>query len=221
MSGVVARRGGPLFITFEGPEGSGKSTNVAWLASRLRRAGRRVMVCRDPGSTDLGDRIRQLLLHGEDAPASMASLFLFEASRAELVARVIQPALARGEDVLCDRFTDSTLAYQGYGEGLSLESIRTLNRLATGGLAPDFTVLLDLDPLAGLERRRGTDQWDQMDSRDLAFHRRVRAGFLALAAAEPPRWLVVDATQPLVQVQAAIEARIVVPRGVVGDTPVS
>jgi dTMP kinase len=123
--------------------------------------------------------------------------------------------------VICDRFTDSTLAYQGYGEGLSLDVIRILNDLATGGLAPDATILLDLDPLVGLQRRRATQEWNQMEDRDLAFHRQVRAGFRDLAAADPERWLVVDASRPLGEVQGAIEARIVEPRNVRGDAPVS
>jgi dTMP kinase len=216
-----ARERGPLFITFEGPEGAGKSTNVAWLAARLQRAGRHVVVARDPGSTALGESIRQLVLHGDELPSANASLLLFEAAHAQLVACIIQPALERGDDVICDRFADSTLAYQGYGEGVSLDTIRMLNVLATGGLVPDVTILLDLDPLIGLQRRHATLEWNQMEGREIEFHRRVRSGFLALAAADRRRWLVVDAGQPLNVVQAALEARIVEAGGSVGDAPVS
>jgi dTMP kinase len=216
LSGV-----GPLFISFEGPEGGGKSTNVRWLAGWFREQGRRVVVGRDPGSTGLGEGIRQLALHGQEAPVAMASLFLFEAARAQMVSQVIGPALARGEVVICDRFTDSTLAYQGYGDGLSLETIQALNGLATGGLAPDVTFLLDLDPLIGLQRRRATEEWNQMEDREVTFHQQVRAGFRSLAAAEPDRWLVVDASRPLAEVQAVIEARIVEARGSGGVAPVS
>jgi dTMP kinase len=221
MTALVSRVGNPLFITFEGPEGGGKSTNVSWLAARLQEQGCGVLTARDPGSTGLGEGVRQLALHGQEAPAAMASLFLFEAARAQLVAQVIRPALARGEVVICDRFTDSTLAYQGYGEGLSLETIRVLNGLATGGLTPDVTILLDLDPLLGLRRRRAIQEWDQMEGRDLAFHRQVRSGFRTLAETEPDRWLVVDASRPLAEVHAVIEARIVEARAARGGAPVS
>jgi dTMP kinase len=218
---TVLSGSGPLFISFEGPEGSGKSTNVRWLAGWLRERGRRVVIGRDPGSTGLGEGIRQLALHGHEAPVALASLFLFEAARAQLVAQVIGPALARGEVVICDRFSDSTLAYQGYGEGLSLETIRALNGLATGGLTPDFTILLDLDPVIGLQRRRATHEWNQMEDREVTFHQQVRDGFRSLAAAERDRWLVVDASRPLAEVQAVIEARIVEARGSGGVAPVS
>ena len=196
-----------MFITFEGPEGSGKSANAAWLRGQLEARGRRVVLVREPGGTPLGEAIRPLLLGGAEPPAGYPALFLFAAARAELVARTIRPALAGGADVLCDRFTDSTLAYQGHGDGLPLDIIRQVNAIATGGLVPDLTILLDLDVALGLRRKQG-QEWNAFDARDLAFHGAVRAGFLALAAEDPGRWLVVDAAQPLPAVRAAIDSRL-------------
>ncbi len=193
-----------MFITFEGPEGSGKSENMRWLAEWLKARGHRVIAVREPGGTPLGERVRSLLLDTATPPASMASLLLFSAARAELVARVIQPELASGGSVLCDRFTDSTLAYQGYGEGITLADVRAVNHLATDGVTPDLTILLDVDVELGLERRAGSSAWNEIDGRPLDFHGRVRRGFLELAAAEPARWLVVDATRPLDDVRSAI-----------------
>lgn len=197
-----------MFITYEGPEGSGKSSNVAWLASWLTARGRRVVTAREPGGTEVGERIRPLLLQPASPISPMASLLLFNAARAELVTRVIRPALLAGQVVICDRFTDSTLAYQGYGDGVPLDVVRAANALGCQGLAPDLTILLDLDAAEGLYRRRHSRAWNAMDDRPLAFHQAVRDGFLALAAADPGRWLVVDASRPLDEVQAAIAARL-------------
>jgi dTMP kinase len=197
-----------MFITFEGPEGSGKSVNVAWLTQWLEAQGHRVLTTREPGGTDVGEKIRSILLHGDELPTPLASLLLFEAARSQLVNEVIRPALAAGMVVLSDRFTASTLAYQGYGEGLPLEQIHLLNSIASDGLAPDLTVLLDIDPREGLARRHGSAEWNSIDARELAFHERVRSGFLTMAAAEPDRWLVVDATQPLDDIRESIVARL-------------
>lgn len=203
-----------MFISFEGPEGSGKSTNAAWLADWLAGRGERVVRTREPGGTAVGERVRALLLADAPAASARAALLLFEAARAELVETVIRPALSGGAVVICDRFTDSTLAYQGFGEGLPLHEVRVANALATGGLVPDLTILLDLDPAIGLDRRaRGAD-WNSMDARALSFHQRVRAGFRALAEQEPARWLVLDADQPLPVLHSAIAARL-------GDEPLA
>jgi dTMP kinase len=196
------RRG--FFLTLEGPEGSGKSTQAQRLAARLVAAGYPCAVTREPGGTRLGEEIRQILLHGM-SPVPAADALLFNAARAQLAAEVIEPALARGEIVICDRFSDSTLAYQGYGAGQALDSLRELARFAAGGLVPDMTVLLDLPVEEGLGRKFGGPDITRFESNeDVAFHRRVRAGFLALAAAEPDRFLIVDGHQPPDSVEANI-----------------
>jgi len=187
------RRG--AFITFEGGEGSGKSTQIALLAERLRAAGAEIVVTCEPGGTAVGDRVRTLVL--DVAHAGMASrteLLLYEASRAELVSAVIGPALERGAVVLCDRFADSSTAYQAYGRGLPLAEVLTLNMLSTGGISPDLTLLLDLEPTEGLARAADTSAADRLESEDLVFHERVRAGFLAIAGGEPFRVRVLDAS---------------------------
>lgn len=193
-----------MFITLEGPEGGGKTLAAAFLVEWLRSTGRSVLALREPGGTPLGEALRSVILHGPAQPLPVASLLLFSAARAELVGRLVRPALAAGEIVVCDRFTDSTLAYQGYGEGLPLALVRQANDLATGGLRPDITMLLDIDPAVGLARRAASGQWDQMDGRALDFHTRVRTGFLELAAAEPERWRSVDASAPPAAVQQAL-----------------
>ena len=197
-----------MFLTLEGPEGSGKSSNAAWLVEWLAARGRRVLRVREPGGTPLGEQIRSLLLDAASPLTPCASLLLFEAARAELVETVIKPALADGDVVVSDRFADSTLAYQGYGEGLPLDDILLANRLATGGLQPDLSILLDLDPSIGLARRKGSEEWNVIDARSLEFHRRVRDGFLQLAAVEPSRWLVLDANRPLAIIRSDIAARL-------------
>ncbi|MDB5057746.1 MAG: tmk [Chloroflexi bacterium] len=197
-----------MFITFEGTEGSGKSINVAWLAEWLEEHGHQVLTTREPGGTEVGEKIRSILLHCTGSPSAQTSLLLFEAARSQLVEEVIRPALASGVVVLSDRFTDSTLAYQGYGEGLSLGHIGMMNNIATGGLTPDLTVLLDIDPREGLARRLDSAEWNAIDARELAFHEKVRNGFLAMAAAEPARWLVLDATESLQYIRERIVARL-------------
>lgn len=200
-----------LFITFEGPEGSGKTTQIRLLAEWLRHSGCDVLTTREPGGTRIGDAIRALLLdpdHGEMSPA--AEILLFSAARAQHVSEVIRPQLERGGFVLCDRFADSTLAYQGYGRGLDLAELRRITAFATGGLTPDLTVCLDLPAAEGLARKLNADsaEWNRMEQEQLAFHERVREGYLALAAEEPERWVVIDATQRVAAIQEQI--RVVV-----------
>ncbi len=199
-----------VFITFEGPEGSGKSTQVRLLVTWLRSRGVNVLATREPGGTPVGDRIRQLLL--DPALTSLtpeAEVLLFSASRAQLVRQVIRPHLEQGGIVVCDRFADSTLAYQGYGRGLDLDMLRTITRFATDGLVPDLTFLLDIPVTEGLARKRqgtGEDDWNRMEREVLSYHERVRAGYLALAAAEPDRWYVLDAREDVDTLQARIRA---------------
>lgn len=185
-----------LFLTFEGPEGAGKSTQLAALVRRLRAAGHTVTETREPGGTLLGTEVRRVVLDPALEMGPLPEFLLYSASRAQLVAEVIRPALERGEVVVCDRYADSTLAYQGYGRGLDLGFLERVTQEATGGLRPDLTVLLDLDPALGLARAARRGQPDRLERADLAFHTRVRKGFLALAAAEPGRVLVMDATRP-------------------------
>jgi dTMP kinase len=185
------RRG--RFITIEGPDGGGKTTQAERLGAALRDRGEDVVLTREPGGTSLGERVRHVLLHGSASTHSvLADAFLFNAARAQLVGEVIGPALAAGRTVVCARFADSTLAYQGFGGGAPLEALRALEAIATGGLRPDRTILLDVPPETGLARKAG-EQTRFETAFDLAFHRRVRAGFLELAAAEPGRFRVVDA----------------------------
>jgi len=192
-------RGRGIFITLEGPDGSGKTSQAARLAATLEAGGVDVVLAREPGGTELGERLRELLLHRDDLVIDpLTDAFLFNAARTQLVAEVIRPALAAGRTVVCARFADSTLAYQGYGAGLDLAILRTLEAIATGALRPDLTILLDLPVEAGLARkRRGRAALTRFESRvDVAFHRRVRDGFLRLARAEPERWRVIDAARP-------------------------
>lgn len=183
-----------LFVTFEGGEGSGKSTQLKRLAQRLESSGLAVRTLREPGGTGVGEAIRHILLDPSSAGLDpRAELLLYEAARAQLVAEVIEPALAAGETVLCDRFFDSTTAYQGHARGLDLDEVAALNTAATAGLAPDRTILLDIDVALGIERAT-CEGADRLECEDAAFHERVRAGFLAIAAAEPARVRVVDAS---------------------------
>jgi dTMP kinase len=184
-----------LFITLEGPEGSGKSTHAPRLAEYLRSMGRDVLLTREPGGTSIGDQIRLILNdHINAAMIPHAELLLFCASRAQLVSQMIRPHLERGGTVVCDRFSDSTLAYQGYGHGLDLEILKSICTFATGGLTPHLTILLDLPVETGLARRRQSDSdWNRLDALEVQFHRRVRRGYLELASQEPKRWHRIDA----------------------------
>ena len=199
-----------MFITFEGPEGSGKTTQIQQLYTYLREQGYPVVLTREPGGTSIGDQIRAILHDPRNTDMRPeAEILLYSASRAQLVAQVIRPALARGDIVLCDRYADSTLAYQGYGHGLDLDLLRRITAFATGGLIPDLTIYLDVPVEEGLRRkqaayRAGTAEWNRMDAQTVEFHRRVREGYLRMAAAEPERWHIIDATAPPEAVQAAI-----------------
>lgn len=197
-----------MFITFEGPEGSGKTTQARLLAEHLRQKGYAVVLTREPGGTAIGDEIRAVLHNPDHVEMSpWTEVFLYTASRAQLVAQVIRPALKAGKVVICDRFYDSTLAYQGYGRGLDLAALWRITRLATGGLVPDLTLYLDVPPDEGLARRRlGGGEWNRMDQETLAFHRRVRAGYLELAGLEPERWAIIDATRSVEEVQREVQA---------------
>lgn len=191
----------PLFVTFEGPDGSGKTTQIALLAERLRASGHGVVVTREPGGGGpTAEAIRNLLLHGSDM-ARETEMLLFFAARAEHVATLIRPSIAAGQIVLCDRYTDSTLAYQGYGLGGDLSAIRALHRFATGDLWPDRTIVLDLPPEVGLKRQGNANR---MEERGLEFARKVRNGFLQLADSEPDRIRVVDALGDVSEVTARV-----------------
>ena len=194
-----------MFITFEGPEGSGKTTQIPLLRDFLRAAGYSVFATREPGGTAIGDQIRAILLANRNTEMHpRAEILLFQASRAQLVEQEIPPRLGRGEIVLCDRYADSTLAYQGYGHQVDLPTLRGIVEFATGGLKPDLTILLDLEVEIGLARRQKEGGVNRMDAFELAFHQRVREGYHTLAAAEPERWAIVDANQPPERVQAAV-----------------
>ncbi len=184
-----------MFITFEGPDGSGKSTQLRMLASALREEGREIVTTREPGGTEIGDQIRAVIMNMKNkAMDPRTELLLFNASRAQLVEELIRPSLAAGKVILCDRYADSTMAYQGYGHGLDKDELRRLLNFATGGLKPDLTLLFDISAEAGLKRRLSNhDEWNRMDDYALQFHERVRGGFLELAAADPERWVVIDA----------------------------
>lgn len=197
-----------MFITFEGVEGAGKTSQIARLAARLRAGGRQdVLVTREPGDGPLGAELRRLVL---DPPMGIeveprAELLIMLADRAQHVAQVIRPHLASGGLVLCDRFTDSSAAYQGVGRGLGLDAVMRLNEYATDGLLPDITFLLDLDPAIGLARQT---QRNRMEDEALPFHQAIREGYQALAARDPARFVVLDAARPPDAVAEAIWARV-------------
>lgn len=200
-----------MFVTFEGPEGSGKTTQIRLLASWLTERRHDVLMTREPGGTRIGEGIRSILLMPEHTEMhAETEILLFSAARAQIVRQVILPHLAQGGVVLCDRFADSTLAYQGYGRQLNLDTLRLITAFATGSLTPDLTICLDLPVREGLRRKQSGDaaEWNRMERERLEFQERVRGGFLALAAAEPARWLVLDAMQPVETLAAEIRERV-------------
>ncbi|MCB0172800.1 MAG: dTMP kinase [Anaerolineae bacterium] len=203
-----------LFLTFEGPDGSGKSTQIQLTAQFLTNLGYDVLTTREPGGTAIGDQIRDVLHSvNNTAMCAPAEVLLYSASRAQLVHQVILPHLKRGGAVVCDRYADSTFAYQGYGRGLEAEMLRLITQFATQSLKPDLTIYLDLDPAQGLERKQnansaGAGEWNRMDQLELDFHQRVRAGYLEMAQDEPERWLVIDATGSIEAVNQAIRQRL-------------
>ena len=196
-----------LFVTFEGGDGAGKSTQLAALAERFHDAHRSVVTCREPGGTALGERLREALFARSDGPTPAAELLVFAAARAQLVEEVIRPALTSGAVVLCDRFADSTVAYQQFGRGLDAAVVAAVNAAATGGLTPDLTVLLDMPARDALVRNHGGET-DYMERLDLDFHERVRAGYRELATGAPERWLVLDATRPAGEITRDVWSRV-------------
>jgi dTMP kinase len=200
-----------LFITLEGPEGCGKSTQMRLLSGYLRASGYDVLTTREPGSTPIGERVREVLLdpsHTEMLPST--EFLLYSAARAQHVGQVIRPHLEHGGIVVSDRFADSSLAYQGYGHQLDLDVVRAITRFATGGLVPDLTLYFDVPVEVGLQRKAGGsgDAWNRFERKEIDYHQRVRDGYLAMAAQEPERWAVVDASREIDEVQATICALV-------------
>lgn len=203
-----------MFITFEGPDGSGKTTQLHGLQGYLAKAGHLILVLREPGGTDIGDQIRKVLHDpGNVAMDPRAEVLLYSASRAQLTGEVILPALRSGKVVLCDRFAESTMAYQGYGHRFDLEKLKAITAFATGGIRPDLIIYLDLDAEEGLRRKRrsfqaGQGEWNRMDQKEIEFHRRAREGYVTMAAAEPERWFVLDAMLPIDVLQRSIRKKV-------------
>jgi dTMP kinase len=201
-----------MFITLEGPDGSGKTSQVPLLEQGLKNEGYDVLVTREPGGTAIGDQIRKTLFDLNNKQMNpRTEILLFQSSRAQLVEQVIRPALIAGKVVLCDRYADSTLAYQGYGHRVDIQKLREIVEFATGGLKPDLTVFLDIGVEQGLQRRNAGGDWNRLDDYELEFHRRVYAGYMELIAAEPKRWAKVGADRPAEQVAADIK-RVVLER---------
>lgn len=198
------------FITFEGPEGAGKSTQIHMLTQHLTQLGYAVHTTREPGGTSIGDQIRNVLHDTANTEMNaVTEILLYSASRAQLVSEVIIPRLAEGTMVLCDRFADSTFAYQGYGRGLDMNMLEKITAFATQTIHPDLTIYLDLPVEAGIRRkevanRAGEGELNRMDQQTMDFYRRVRTGYLALAARDPQRWLIVDATRPVAEIHCEI-----------------
>jgi dTMP kinase len=196
-----------LFITFEGGEGCGKSTQSRLLLKKLEQQNVPVVLTHEPGGTALGNELRKTLKRKRDSSISpQAELFLLAASRVQLVAEVIRPALEEGKVVVCDRFTHSTMVYQGYGRALDFTAIKMVNNMATKNLNPDLIIFLDISPEQGLARKQSLK--DRFELEDLSFHRRVREGYLKMAAAEPDRWLVIDASLPKRKIAEIIWDRV-------------
>lgn len=195
-----------MFITLEGPEGSGKTSQIPALTEFICQRGYDVIVTREPGGTLVGDQIREVLMNLNNVSiVPRTEILLFQAARAQHVEEVIRPALAEGKVVICDRFGDSTLAYQGYGHQTDLKTLRYLVDYATGGLKPDLTLLLDIAVGYGLQRKvENASEWNRLDAYAEAFHERVRQGYFKLADAEPERWRIIDAAKDIDQVQQAM-----------------
>lgn len=195
-----------MFVTFEGSEGSGKSTQIQLVRDYLENLGHAVVTTREPGGTRIGEQIRVCLHDLENRHMTAAAeVLLYSASRSQLVREVILPSLQLGRIVLSDRYADSTLAYQGYGRELDLETLSRITKFATGGLKPDLTLFLDVDVKAGLDRRtEGKAEINRMDLQDLAFYERVRSGYLKLASKDPETWKIIDANRPVETIQADI-----------------
>ncbi len=210
MAPAMTERQHPgLFLTFEGGDGSGKSTQAALLEAWLRKQGRTVVRTREPGGTEVGEAIREIVLHHRGHIAPRAEALLYAADRAHHVAVVVRPALDRGEIVLQDRYLDSSVAYQGVGRGLEADEIRRLSLWAAEGLLPDLTVLLDLEVGIGRSRLDGSrTRYDRLESEAAEFHARVRDAYLVLAAAEPERFMVLDASLPVDELAALIRSRV-------------
>lgn len=198
-----------MFITLEGPEGSGKTSHIPHLVDFLRGKGYTVFPTREPGGTSIGEQIREVIhdLKNEEMQPRTETL-LYQAARAQIVEEVIKPRLSNGEIVISDRYYDSTLAYQGYGHQQDLEQVRALVKYATGGLVPDLTILLDVDVEVGLGRKKKDNEWNRLDAYTVEFHKRVRAGYLEMVRAEPKRWTVVDAGPDWQSVQNQLRGTI-------------
>jgi dTMP kinase len=199
-----------MFITLEGPEGSGKTSHVPYLVETLREKGYTVFPTREPGGTSIGEQVREVLhsLKNTEMHPRTETL-LYQAARAQFVEQVVRPRLALGEIVLSDRYADSTIAYQGYGHQQDLEQVRALVKYATGGLVPDLTVLLDVDVEVGIGRKTKSKEWNRMDAYTLEFHQRVRAGYLEMVKQEPKRWVVVHAGKGWQDVQEKLREIII------------
>ncbi len=199
-----------MFITLEGPEGSGKSSQLPALAEFLRAQGHDVICTREPGGTKIGDQIREVLVRMDNVELHpRTEILLFLSARAQLVEELVLPSLADGKIVICDRYGDSTLAYQGYGHGLDLEKLRMMLEFATDGLKPDLTILLDVDVLVGLKRKKAKDEWNRLDAYEISFHERVREGYHRLAEQDKKRWRIVDASQSPEIVQEQIRQLVI------------
>jgi dTMP kinase len=198
-----------MFITLEGPEGSGKTSHISPLVEYLRARGHNVFATREPGGTSIGEQIREVIHNLKNTEMHpRTETLLYQAARAQIVEQLIRPKLSNGFIVLCDRYADSTIAYQGYGHNQDLDQVRSLVNYATGGLVPDITILLDLDVKVGLQRKQKENEWNRLDAYDLAFHKRVRTGYLELVGQEPGRWIIVDANLEWQPVQDALRKAI-------------
>ncbi len=197
-----------LFVTFEGPEGSGKTTQLQLLMDYMKERGLPVLCTREPGGTEISEQIRHVILSKQNQAISDATeALLYSAARAQIVSELIRPALDAGKIVLSDRYADSTLAYQGYGLGLDLEALRSITHFATGGLVPDRTFYIDVPVEFGLARKRNGET-NRLDEKSAAYHERVRAGYNAMIETEPQRWIVIDGTRSVGQVQREIRERM-------------